>query len=144
MSHNTHEEFLDDIIIEFKSKGWRVIRLSGIPVPDAIAIKDNQIVGVDVTVTGRKQTIYKKALNYKKYGFDTDNLLIISKNIKEAFKFPAEIYYYAIELRKNGYKYKEIQEKIKDGFDINVSCPTICTWCTGTRKPISVRFLEKG
>ncbi len=42
-----HEDTLTDAIVDLERKGWRVIRLNG-KSPDAIAVRDDRIVAVEV------------------------------------------------------------------------------------------------
>jgi len=141
-NHKKHNDLLDEIVSEFRSKGYRVIVLGRKPILDAIAIKDDSIVGIECTSSILDSKLYTKKLKYQKYGFETDDLIIIANNIPSIFKVPAEAYYYAIELRKKGYKYKDVSKQLLEKFQTSVSASMICHWSRGYSKPLSVRNLE--
>jgi Holliday junction resolvase len=142
-NYKKHNEILEDIITEFRSKGFRVIHLNKKPIPDAIAIKDDKTVGIEVTASNLDTKIYSKKLKYTKFGFETDDLTIIAKSLSSVSKIPPEAYYYALELRKKDYGLDNIQKELESRFKVKISKPAISRWCKGDVKPLSVRNLER-
>jgi hypothetical protein len=47
-----HEKALVDYLAELSSQGWKTINLKGLS-PDGIAMKDNQIVAVEILIKGK-------------------------------------------------------------------------------------------
>jgi hypothetical protein len=99
-------------------------------------------VGIEVTASNLDTKIYTKKLKYSKFGFETDDLVIIAKNLPSVSKIPPEAYYYALELRKKDYGLDYIQKEIEIRFKVKISKPAISRWCKGDVKPLSVRNLE--
>jgi hypothetical protein len=137
-----HDEILEEVLAEFKSRGYKVIHLNRKPIPDAIAIKNNKTAMIEVTGSDLKTKIYSKKLKYKQYGFETDDLVLIGKGVPNQYKIPAEAYYYALELRKKGWTYSTISEELEKRFKCKISTASICLWVKGTNKPLSIRNIE--
>ena len=138
-----HEKLLQDVIDEFRSRGLKVLKITK-PIPDAIVINGSNIetVAIEVTASKQRRKPYNKKLKYKRFGFDTDDLLIISKYIPNKHHVPPEAYYFALELRKKGSTYKEIQKTLKNTFNVKISTGSLCRWWKRGIKPLSVRNLE--
>ena len=60
-----HEKTLDEMVKTLEFEGWRVIKLHG-KSPDAIAVKDNKIVAVEILKQWRKERTNPTEI--KKYG----------------------------------------------------------------------------
>jgi hypothetical protein len=103
-SHKKHDEMLEEILTEFRARGYNVIHLNRKPIPDAIVVTRGKTVAIEVTSSDLKGKKYTKKLKYRKFGFETDDRVIIAKNLPSVFKIPPEAYYYALELRKKGNK----------------------------------------
>jgi len=148
MSHKEHEQLLANVITEFRERGWEVIRLSGTKkrkTPDAIAINGKNIktVGIEVTRSKDSAGFYTRKLQYKKYGFETDDIIIIANGFNVDRRTSPEAYYLALELRKKLTTYKKIKEILKQKFDVDVSQCTIASWWNRGVKPLSVKALEE-
>ena len=139
-----HDTFLKEVITEFRARGWTVFNVSEKPIPDFIAVKGNNLktLGGDVTVCENDEKLYTKKLKWRKYGFNTDDFLIISNNIPNKDECSPQSYYYALELAKKGWKYKRIREELKSKFGVTPSNSALSLWCNGKTKPRSVRRLE--
>lgn len=138
-----HDDLLEDVLAEFRARGFRVIHLNRKPIPDAIAVKGDKTVMIDVTSSNCKGTKYSKRWKYQKYGFETDDLIIIAKNLPSVAKIPPEAYYYALELRKKSYPYAQIQKELETKFKVKISIPSLCRYFKGDVKPLSVRNTER-
>jgi len=60
-----HEKTLDEMVKTLEFDGWRVIKLHG-KSPDAIAVKENKIVAVEILKQWRKERT--DPIEIKKYG----------------------------------------------------------------------------
>jgi len=140
--HQEHDKILEEVLAEFRSRGYKVIHLNRKPIFDAIAVKDNHTIGIEVTSSKLKDKIYRRKLKYKQFGFETDDLIIIGKNLPSVFKIPAEVYYFVLEMVKKGYKYNAIIEEVRKKFSVKISPAAISLWVSGKTKPLSVRNLE--
>jgi len=143
MSLNLHEEMVSEVADEFRARGYKVFIIKK-PIPDLLIVGGNNITSIacEITSSTQREKIYKKKLHYKKYGFDTDDLMIISKRIKIKGETTPEAYYLAMELIKKGIKYHTIRKLLKDKFNTSISSSTLSQWKKGFVKPYSVRDLE--
>jgi Holliday junction resolvase len=142
-NHKEHDEILEDVLTEFRIRGFRVIHLNRKPIPDAIAIKNDKTIMIEVTASNLEQKKFQKKAKYIKFGFETDDLVIIAKNLPSVSKVPPEAYYYALELRKKCWKYKDIQKELEEKFKIKICLAVLCKWFKGNSKPLSVRNAER-
>lgn len=142
-NHEKHDDMLEDVLEDFRAKGFKVIHLNRKPIPDAIAIKGDKTVMIEVTASKLKGKTYSKKLKYKQFGFETDDLIIIAKNLPSVSKIPPEAYYYALELRKKCWKYKDIQRELEEKFKVKVCLALLSRWFKGDVKPLSVRNTER-
>lgn len=143
MSVKEHEEIVSHVAEVLRCEGYKVLLIKK-PIPDIIAISGENIktVACEISSSTQETRPYKKKLKYTKYGFDTDDLMIISKSIRPEKETPPEAYYLAMELIKNGVKYKRILSILDEKFGATVSQPTLSRWKRGYVKPYSVRELE--
>lgn len=143
MSVQGHDEIVADVASSFRAKGYRVFVIKK-PIPDLLVIGGDNLKSIACEITSSTQLdkIYTKKLKYRKYGFDTDDLMIIAKGIKRENETPPEAYYLAMELIKKGMRYKKILDILKDKFDITLSRSTLSVWKKGFTKPYSVRAWE--
>ena len=138
-----HEELVSVVADNLRSEGYKVLLIKK-PIPDIIAISGDNVktVACEISSSNQPSRPYKKKLKYMKYGFDTDDLLIITNRILVENETPPEAYYLAIKLIKKGVKYKVIVDMLKDKFDVDVAQSTLSVWKKGKTKPYSVRDLE--
>jgi hypothetical protein len=141
MSVKEHEEIVSNVAEILRHEGYKVILIKK-PIPDIIAIKGDKTLACEITSSRQAQAPYKKKLKYTKYGFDTDDLMIISNSIRPENETPPEAYYLAVTLMKNGVRYKQILSILEEKFDVIISQPTLSRWKSGHVKPYSVRELE--
>lgn len=143
MSVQRHEEIVTEVADELRRRGYKVFCMKK-PIPDILAVKGDNIttLACEITSSKRPGKIYDKKLKYRKYGFDTDDLLLIANRIEMPGETPPEAYYLAMELIKKGIVYRKIVNLLKEKFDVSVAISTLSHWKKGFSKPRSVRDLE--
>ena len=144
MRNERHELLLQKILMEFRKKGFKVIRLRK-KIPDAIIVKDGPIIGIEVT-SGSHRKIFHRKKTYVDLGFEFDEVILIGDTAMKEYGIeqytPPEAYFLASKLRKKGLKLKDIQKIIEKKFKVSVSIPTLSNWTTGKTKPYLARNLE--
>jgi len=142
-SRKEHEEMLQEVLIEFKKKGFKVIPLTK-KHPDGIMVINERLIGIEVT-SGKHDKPFIRKKEYENSLFD--DIIIIGKTAMLEYGLKnytsSEAYYRAIELRKSGLIYKDIQMILEKEFNLKISQPTLSTWCTKRKKPYLVKNIEQ-
>jgi len=133
---NLHEQLLRAGIKAMREQGFRVIRLDRRIIPDAIAIKEKEIIALEANTT--PTTIWLSKRRFEK-GSQYDAEIVITKPYSSQYH-KAETYYRVLELyRKRGYSYREIRRKVMEELQLkSLSISTICDWIKGRKKPLTL------
>jgi hypothetical protein len=135
-----HEKMLVSGIEAMHNKGYRVIRLDKRKVPDAIAIKDGEVVAVEAetSVTGAWTTTRKYEKN-REY----DRQVILRKPLSDVF-FSFEAYKRALELRKRGLTYVAIASEVEREFHRKPSMGAMHKWFAGKAEARVLKYIRYG
>lgn len=131
----SHEKLLQAGIKEMKKQGFRVIRLDRRKVPDAIAIKDSEVVAIEASTNPTNIWLTKRAFDKKGSQYDAE--IIVTKKYSDHYHTKEE-YEYALKLRKSGNSYREIKRLFESLFGVPVSVSTLHDWCEGKSKPLGI------
>lgn len=132
----SHEQLLRAGIKAMEDQGFRVIRLDRRLVPDAIAIKEEEIVALEADTT--PTSVWLSTRRFDK-GSQYDAEIIITKPYSSQYH-KAETYYRVLELyQQKEYSYREIRRKIMKELQLkSLSISTICDWIKGRKKPLTL------
>jgi len=130
-----HEELLIAAIRKLEDEGFRIIRLDRRIVPDAIAIKDNEVIAIEAETGMSGIYLTRKKMMNSQY----DSTIIVTRPYSQCYHRP-EVYYRVFELfKKGGHSYREIRRIVMDEFDLeSLSVSTIHDWRKGKKKPLSL------
>ena len=135
MSSVTHEEILQTAINTIKKQGFRVIRLDRRKVPDAIAIKNDEVVAIEANTNPTNVWLTRRAYEIGTSQYDAE--LIATKPYSKHYHAHEE-YLLALELRKQGMSYpnmsRVLQEKYGRGFCLSL----LHDWCNGNARPLGI------
>ena len=130
-----HEEILRAAINALQGQGFRVIRLDRRKVPDAIAIKSDEVLAVEASTNPTNIWLTRRAFEKGTSQYDAE--LIATKPYSKHFHTREE-YLLALELRKQGMSYiamsRVLQEKFGRGFCLSL----LHSWCSGAKRPLGV------
>lgn len=131
MPTEEHEELLLAGMEAMRKQGYRVIRLDKRIVPDAIAVKDDQVVALEAATNATTVWLSKQKIQPQT---QYDETLVITKPYSDRY-YPRGAYQRALELRRMGYTYSHIRDVIFREFGKRPSFSTLHDWTTGTKKP---------
>jgi len=131
-----HEQLLRAGIKAMKDQGFRVIRLDRRIIPDAIAIKEKEVVALEADTT--PTNVWLSTRRFDK-GSQYDAEIIITKPYSFQYH-KAQTYHRVLELHKTGeYSYREIRRKVMRELQLkSLSVSTICDWIKGRKKPLTL------
>lgn len=118
-----------------KKEGFRIIRLDRRMVPDAIAIKKDSVVAVEVDTNPTNIWLTRRKF---KGGSQYDEEIIVTRPYNDHYHTP-ETYYEALRLRKSGNSYREIRDNLVKKFNLeHLAVSTIVDWVKGRKRPLGV------
>jgi len=129
-----HEELLRQAIEKLKSEGFRVIRLDRRVVPDAIAIKDNEVVAVEASTSFPNIYLTKRKFEDGTSQYDAE--IIVTRKLSDHYHSIRE-YNWARLFRDKGMSYTQIQKELEKEFKRHVPRSLICDWVKGKKKPLT-------
>ncbi len=130
-----HERMLQSAINELIKQGFRVIRLDHRVIPDAIAVKNKEIIAVESETSGTGIWLSRRKLEDSQY----DAEIIITRPL-EAHYFEPEVYHEVIRLVKEGNSYRETKRLVTEKFKLkSLSLSTVNKWVKGKSKPLLFR-----
>lgn len=113
-------------------EGYRVIRLDRRKVPDAIAVKDSDVIAVEADTSPTSIWLTRKAFDKGVSQYDAE--IIVTKPYSEHFHARAE-YMLALELRKQGMSFRAMKRLLEEKFPRRFSTSILHDWCSGRKKP---------
>jgi len=130
-----HEEILQSAINELRKQGFRIIRLDHRIVPDALAIKDKEVIAVESETTYTGIWLTRRKLEDSQY----DAEIIVTRPLN-AHLFNPEVYYEVLRLMREGKSYRETKRFVIEKFQLkSLSVATIHNWLKGKSKPVTLR-----
>lgn len=132
----THEKMLLAGIEELKKQGFRIIRLDRRIIPDAIAIKEKEVIAIEASTNPTNVWLVKKKFES---GSQYDAEIIITKPYDIQYHSP-DTYYRVLELHKEEiHSYREIRRTIMKEFNLKtLSVSTIHDWIKGNKRPLTL------
>ncbi len=135
MTSKTHEELLLAGIKAMEDQGYRVVRMDRRVIPDAICIKDNQVVALEADTSPSNVWLSRRKYgNTRQY----DEQIIVTRPFSTQFH-KKETYDRVMELYLEGNSYREIKRKVMGEFDLKtLSVSTVYDWIKGRKRPITL------
>jgi len=130
-----HEELLINAIKELQKQGFRIIRLDRRAVPDAIAIKEQEVVAVEADANPTSIWLTKKKFENGTSQYDGE--IVVTKPYSEHYHTSGE-YVLALQLRSEGRSYREIQRILKEKTGRPIPTSLLHYWIKGRSKPLTV------
>lgn len=133
-----HEELLVSAIQSLETQGYRVIRLDRRIVPDAIAIKNSEVIAIEADTSPTKVWLTKRKFESEKSQYDAE--IIVTKPYNSYYHTP-KVYYRVLELYNSGdYSFREVKEKVMKEFELKtLAISTIHDWVKRRKIPPTVR-----
>jgi len=126
-----HEYMLQKAIDELKKQGYRIIRLDHRIIPDAIAIKQKEVIAVESETSMSGIWLTRRKFENSQY----DAEIVITRPLKQCFHTP-ETYKEVLKLSKTGKSYREIQKLLKEKYKLkSLAISTIHSWIKGIKMP---------
>jgi len=131
-----HEKLLRAGIKAMEDQGFRVIRLDRRIIPDAIAVKEKEIIALEADTNPTNIWLTKRRFDK---GSQYDAEIIITKPYSSQYH-KAETYYRVLELHQEGkYSYREIRRKVMQELQLkSLSVSIIYDWIKGRKKPLTL------
>lgn len=130
----THEELLTNAIKELQKQGFRVIRLDRRIIPDAVAIKGEEVVAIEADTSPVSVWMTTRKLEN---GSQYDSEIIVTNPYSERY-YTREQYSEAMKLRGEGRSYREISRLLREKHGRRFPISLVHDWAKHRKKPFGI------